>query len=125
VTLRINGQIHPMPIQYWSDERIVVRVHNITPLGSGTVEVRKGSGRSVSNRVAVDIVAKTAPRVSPLLSFGRPWIVKPASHNGRGRTCPHPGNAVECVQHGAGRGILTRHRSGSLYSYNIAQVPTF
>lgn len=128
VTLRINGQIHPMPIQYWSDERIVVRVHNITPLGSGTVEVRKGSGRSVSNRVAVEIVAKTAPRVLPLLSFGKPWIVKPASRNGRGRDLSdHYGLAVE-VTYNAGAGREHPHPPPikfTLFTYNIAQVPTF
>jgi endonuclease/exonuclease/phosphatase family metal-dependent hydrolase len=124
VTLRINGQSLPMPVLFWSEQRILVRVHNITPIGSGTVEVSKGSGRLVSNRVSIDIVANTAPPVTPLLSFGRPRIVRPTSSNGRDLS-DHYGLAVEVTYNPVAGRQNPPPTTFTVLTYNIAQVPTF
>ena len=130
VNLFINRQTLPMPVVSWTDERIVVRVHNITPLGTGSIRVSKAGGRLVSNSMTFIVAERRAAPSLPLLAFGKPWIVKPKSeethYNPQGGRdlSDHYALATE-VTYNAVRsaGSGAQQIKFTLFTYNIAQVP--
>lgn len=50
-----GGSNLTMPVESWSDERLVVRVPNNAPSGEGNIRVTKGGGRLVSNQVQLTV----------------------------------------------------------------------
>lgn len=129
VHLLINGQTHPMPVVSWTDDRIVVKVHNIVPLGTGTIRVSKAGARLVSNSMPFTVAERRAASPLPLLTFGKPWIVKPSSeeshynpHGGRDLS-DHYALATEVTYNVRGAGSGSQQIKFTLFTYNIAQVP--
>jgi hypothetical protein len=56
VNLTINNRTAALPVQSWSDERIIVRVPTNAPAGSGAIQVSVGGGRLVSNGLPFTVV---------------------------------------------------------------------
>ncbi len=132
VLVTMHERTFTVPVQSWEEDRIVFRLDNVIPLGTGTVRVRTCGGRLESTPVQLSVYRNpAAPDVNPeVLRFGAagttltikpPAIIKPRSADARPRDLSdHYAISVEADFR---MGSLPDPVRFSVLTYNIAQVP--
>jgi len=139
LVVTMHGRTFTVPAQSWQNEKIIFRLDNLIPLGTGTVQVRKCGGQLESNSAPITVYKPSVPGESTpaLLRLGGgatslivdpPAIVKPRSTGANARDLSdHYGLSVGAIFNAASSSprrnpALVQVRF-SILTYNIAQVP--